>query len=106
MAHAVAGALASRGVDARIVGGPGGVRHAIELGRDDRRTSAVVTIGEGGAVDLEVVERIAEENADLPQFVMVPDHAASAVPVGRSVHRARSFTGLVHEVLAVAARPA
>ena len=36
---------------------------------------------------------------------MVPDRASAAVPIGRSVHRARSFTGLVHEVLAVASRP-
>jgi MerR family transcriptional regulator, light-induced transcriptional regulator len=105
VAHAVAGALAARGVDARIVGGPSGPHHAIELVAMTR-TAAVVMIGEGSVVDLAVVERIAEANADLPQFVMVPDRAADAVPLGRSVHRARSFTGLVHEVLAVAARPA
>lgn len=104
VAHAVAGALAARGVDARIVGGPGGAHHAIELVAMTR-TRAVVTIGEGGSVDLGVVERIGQEHPELPQFVMVPDHAAHAVPLGRSVHRARSFTGLVHEVLAVATRP-
>jgi DNA-binding transcriptional MerR regulator len=105
VAHAVAGALASHGVDARIVGGPGGVHHAFELVAMTR-ARAVVTIGEGSQVDLEVVQRIAEEHSDLPQFVMVPDRASAAVPVGRSVHRARSFTGLVHEVLAVTGRPA
>ncbi|WP_051639736.1 MerR family transcriptional regulator [Cellulomonas sp. URHE0023] len=101
VAHAVAGALASHGVDARIVGGPGGVRHAFELVAMTR-TRAVVTIGQGPEVNLEVVERIADLHAELPQFVMVSDRASAAVPVGRSVHRARSFTGLVHEVLAVA----
>ncbi|WP_051274858.1 MerR family transcriptional regulator [Cellulomonas sp. URHD0024] len=104
VAHAVAGALASHGVDARIVGGPVGVHHAFELVAMTR-TRAVVTIGEGMHVDLEVVQRIAQEHAELPQFVMVPDHATAAVPVGRSVHRAHSFTGLVHEVLAVTRRP-
>lgn len=104
VAHAVAGALASHGVDARIVGGPGGVHHAFELVAMTR-TRAVVTIGEGHQVDLEVVERIAEQHAELPQFVMVPDRASASVPLGRSVHRAHSFTGLVHEVLAVTSRP-
>ncbi|WP_426592987.1 MerR family transcriptional regulator [Cellulomonas sp. McL0617] len=103
VAHAVAGALASHGVDARIVGGPGDAHHAFELVAMTR-TRAVITIGEGQQVDLDVVERIAEQHAELPQFVMVPDVASAAVPLGRSVHRARSFTGLVHEVLAVTGR--
>jgi hypothetical protein len=66
------------------------------------RARAVVTIGERADADLEVVDRLASEQPDLPQFVMVPDGAAGAVPLGRSVHRARTFTGLLHEVLAVA----
>ncbi len=101
VAHAVAGALASHGVDARIVGGPADAHHAIELVAMTR-PRAVITIGEGTEVDLDVVARIAQDPADVPQFVMVPERAAHAVPLGRSVHRARSFTGLVHEVLAVA----
>jgi len=105
VAHAVAGALAVQGVDARIVGGPVGARHAMELVAMTR-TRAVVTLGVRAEVDLELVERIAAEQPGLPQFVMVPDSAAHAVPLGRSVSRARSFTGLVHEVLAVTVRPA
>ncbi|MET0788285.1 MAG: MerR family transcriptional regulator [Cellulomonas sp.] len=100
-AHALAGALAARGVDARIVGGPVGAHHAVELVAMTR-ARAVVTLGERADADLEVVERLAHEQPDLPQFVMVPEGAAQAVPVGRSVHRARTFTGLLHEVLAVA----
>jgi hypothetical protein len=101
VAHVLAGALATHGVDARIVGGPVGPHHAVEL-TAMTRARAVVTLGERVDVDLEVVDRLASEQPDLPQFVMVPDRAAGAVPLGRSVHRARSFTGLLHEVLAVA----
>ena len=101
VAHVLAGALAAQGVDARIVGGPVGPHHAVEL-TAMTRARAVVTLGERVDVDLEVVDRLAREQPDLPQFVMVPDRAAGAVPLGRSVHRARTFTGLLHEVLAVA----
>ena len=55
-----------------------------------------------GQLNVRLVDRLAREQPDLPQFVMVPDRAAGAVPLGRSVHRARTFTGLLHEVLAVA----
>ena len=78
-----------------------GPHHAVEL-TAMTRARAVVTLGERVDVDLEVVDRLASEQPDLPQFVMVPDRAAGAVPLGRSVHRARTFTGLLHEVLAVA----
>ena len=101
VAHVLAGALAAQGVDARIVGGPVGPHHAVEL-TAMTRARAVVTLGERIDADLEVVDRLASEQPDLPQFVMVPDRAAGAVPLGRSVHRARTFTGLLHEVLAVA----
>lgn len=101
VAHVLAGALAAQGVDARIVGGPVGPHHAVEL-TAMTRARAVVTLGERIDADLDVVDRLAREQPDLPQFVMVPDRAAGAVPLGRSVHRARTFTGLLHEVLAVA----
>ncbi|GEK22202.1 MerR family transcriptional regulator [Cellulomonas xylanilytica] len=101
VAHVLAGALAEQGVDARIVGGPVGPHHAVEL-TAMTRARAVVTLGERVDVDLDVVDRLAREQPDLPQFVMVPDAAAAAVPLGRSVHRARTFTGLLHEVVAVA----
>ncbi|WP_315095655.1 MerR family transcriptional regulator [uncultured Cellulomonas sp.] len=101
VAHALAGALAAEGVDARIVGGPVGAHHAVELAVMTR-ARAVVTLGSRVDADLEVVDRLAREQPDLLQFVMVPDAAAGAVPLDRSVHRARTFTGLLHEVLAVA----
>ncbi|MDM7854270.1 MerR family transcriptional regulator [Cellulomonas alba] len=101
VAHAVAAALASHGVDARIVGGPLAPHHGVELATMTR-ARATVLVGERTDADLAVVERLAADRADLPQFVMLPDAAAAGLPLGRSVHRARSFPGLVHEVLAVA----
>ena len=58
VAHALAGALAAHGVDARIVGGPVGPHHAVELAAMTR-ARAVVTIGQRADADLEVVERLA-----------------------------------------------
>lgn len=102
VAHAIAGALAAHDVDARIVGGPVGAHHVAELVAMTR-ARAVITLGRRADADLEIVDRLARDQPELPQFVMVPDAAAGAVPLGRSVHRARTFTGLLHEVLAVAA---
>jgi hypothetical protein len=50
-----------------------------------------------------MVAALAEGRPDLPVYVMVPDTAASAVPLGHQVHRVRTFAGLLHEVLAVVA---
>ncbi|WP_231495982.1 MerR family transcriptional regulator [Cellulomonas sp. HZM] len=102
VAHALAAALAAGGVDARVVGGPARGAHTAEL-VTMTRARAVVTICTSGAPDLAVVEHLAEQRPDVPQFVMVPDAAAADLPLGHAVHRARSFTGLLHETLAVAA---
>jgi hypothetical protein len=98
--HALAAALAADGVDARIVGGPVGPNHAVEL-VVMTRAAAVVTVGRRLDPDLAVVTRLAHDRPDVPQFVSLPAAASHAVPFERSVHLARSFTGLLHEVLAV-----
>ncbi|MGY4643371.1 MerR family transcriptional regulator [Cellulomonas sp. URHB0016] len=98
--HALAAALADEGVDARIVGGPVGPHHAVEL-VTMTRAAAVVTVGRRLDPDLGVVTRLAHDRPDVPQFVMLPPAASEAVPFERSVHVTRSFTGLLHEVLAV-----
>lgn len=102
VAHALAGSLVEHGVDGRLVGGPVTAHHASELVAMTR-ARAVVTIGRRPEPDLGVVVRLAQERPDLPQFVMLPDSAQRHVPVQAHVHRARTFTGLLHEVLAVAA---
>ncbi len=105
VAHALAAALVDGGVDARLVAGPVSTRHAGELALMTR-ARAVVTVSEAPAPDLSVVAALARERDDLPQFVMVPEVAGERVPLDRSVHRARTLTGLVHEVLAVVAQAA
>lgn len=102
VAHALAAALVGHGVDGRLVGGPVGTRHAAELVAMTR-ARAVVTVGRRPDPDLAVVASLARERPDLAQFVMLPETAHQHVPVERHVHRARTFTGLLHEVLAVAA---
>lgn len=102
LTHALAAALVVGQVDARIVGGPTGPRQAAEL-VVMTRPRAVVTVARREDADLSVVARLADEHPEVPQFVMVPESVQADVPLGRSVHRARSFHGLLHEVLAVAA---
>jgi MerR family transcriptional regulator, light-induced transcriptional regulator len=101
LAHVVATALAVEGIDARIVGGPAGPRQAAEL-VVMTRPRAVVTVAPHPDPDLSVVGRLAQDHPDVPQFVMIPEVMRVEVPVEPSVHRARTFPGLVHEVLAVA----
>lgn len=98
-AHSIAAALATRGVDARVVSGAVTARHAVEL-TAMTRASATVTVTDGPAPELSAVERLAAERPEVPQYVMLPDAAAELLPLGRSVHRARTVPGVVHEVVA------
>jgi transposase-like protein len=100
--HVLAGALADAGVDARVVAGPTGRHRLLEIATMTS-PSAVVLTSEVPAPDLDMVAALAEGRPDLPVYVMVPDTAASAVPLGHQVHRVRTFAGLLHEVLAVVA---
>lgn len=103
LVHALTAALVAAGIDARAVGGPTSVHHALEL-VVMTRPSAVVTVSRRAEVDLSPVAEIARAHPTLAQFVMLPD-GAPAVPAGSSVARSRTFRGLLHEVLAVAASP-
>ncbi|WP_454049642.1 MerR family transcriptional regulator [Cellulomonas sp. Marseille-Q8402] len=98
--HVLAGALADAGVDARVVAGPTGRHRLLEIAAMTS-PSAVVLSSELPAPDLALVAAVADQHPDLPVFVMVPDGAADAVPLGRQVHRVRTVPGLVHEVVAV-----
>ena len=104
LTHALAAALVQRGVDARVVGGPLSGRHAVELVAMTR-ARALVTVVQQHAPDLSFVARLADERPEVPHFVMLPDAAVELLPLGRSVHRARTFTGLLHEVLAAVGGP-
>lgn len=98
--HVLAGALADAGVDARVVAGPTGRHRLLEIAAMTS-PSALVLSSELPAPDLALVAAVAEQHPELPVFVMVPDEAAAAVPLGRQVHRVRTVPGLVHEVVAV-----
>ncbi|GAA4627580.1 MerR family transcriptional regulator [Cellulomonas oligotrophica] len=102
LAHALAAALAVAGVDARTVGGPVSSRHAGEL-VVMTRPGALVTVTSRDEPDLGVVAWLAREHPGLAQFVMVPDAAVERVPLDRTVHRSRSFRGLLHECVAAVA---
>jgi len=98
--HVLAAALAVRGVDARVVAGPVEPHRMVEIAAMTR-PAAIVLVTERTDADLAVIGALAQAQPDVPQFVVLPDGAAADMPLGRSVHRARSFTGLLHEVLAV-----
>jgi len=98
--HVLAAALAARGVDARVVAGPVEPHRTVEIAAMTR-PAAVVLVTDRTDADLTVIGALAQAQPDVPQFVVLPDGAAGDLPLGRLVHRARSFTGLLHEVLAV-----
>lgn len=99
--HVLAAALAERGVDSRVITGPLEARRVQELALMARPV-AVVMLSELATPDLGIVAELHASSPDLPVFVAIADdRAAEGLPVGRSIHRARSFTGLLHEVLAV-----
>jgi DNA-binding transcriptional MerR regulator len=98
--HVLAAALAERGVDARVVAGRVEAHRMLEIAAMTR-PAAFVLVTERTDADLTVVGALAQAQPSVPQFVVVPEGAATGVPLGHSVHRPRSFTGLFHEVLAV-----
>jgi hypothetical protein len=101
--HALAAALTDRGVDARVLAGPVDRHRVLELAVMVRPV-AVALVGQQAGADLAIIGDLHDAQPDLPVFVgLVDDEAAATLPLDRSVHRARSFTGLLHEVLAVSA---
>ncbi|MFC6508140.1 MerR family transcriptional regulator [Promicromonospora citrea] len=100
-AHALAAALAAQGSMARIVTGPASTHRSVELVTMVRPTAVVLATTQNKP-DLDVVHAVNESYPDLPIFVgLRADAAASDLPFGPTVQRVRSFTGLLHEVLAV-----
>lgn len=100
-AHALAAALGAQGAMARIVTGAATAHRSLELVTMVRPAAiAVVTMQPRPVLD--VVHTLHEANPDLPIFVgFANDEAASALPLAPTVQRVRSFTGLLHEALAV-----
>lgn len=101
-AHALAAALVAHGVTARVVTGPAGAHRSIELVTMVQPV-AVVTVSGLTQPPWHLVEAIHEAHPSLPIFVgLGREQDETAVPLAHQVHRARSFPGLLHEVLAVA----
>jgi transposase-like protein len=98
--HVLAGALGDAHVDARVVAGPVGRRRLLEI-VTMTSPSAVVLQSEQESPDLDMADALATERPDLPLYLMLGDTAAATAPLGRAVQRFRSFTGLLHELLAV-----
>ncbi|PJI94864.1 MerR family transcriptional regulator [Luteimicrobium subarcticum] len=102
VAHVLAAALVAHGVTARVVMGPAGAHRSIELVTMVRPV-AVVTVSSLTQPPWQLVDAIHDAFPELSVFVgLGRDQDDAQVPVAREVHRVRSFTGLLHEVLAVA----
>ncbi|MDQ2625306.1 MAG: MerR family transcriptional regulator, partial [Actinomycetota bacterium] len=91
-----------REVGARVVTGPVHARHLVEL-CSMVKPAALVVLSDRANADLGVVPQIHDALDELDIFVgTVDEDAARRLPLRRNVHRARSFSGLLHEVTAVA----
>ena len=100
-AHALAASLGAHGAMARIVTGPANVHRTLEL-VTMVRPAAVAMVTTQARPDLGIVHATHEANPSLPVFVGLPsDDAAGDLPLAATVHRVRSFPGLLHELLAV-----
>lgn len=100
-AHTLAAALTSKGKTARIVTGPASTRRSLELVTMVRPATMVLATTQRRP-DLDLVHAVHEGFPDLPIFVgLRRDDAASDLPLAPQVQRVRSFTGLLHEVLAI-----
>ncbi|KZM35103.1 MerR family transcriptional regulator [Oerskovia enterophila] len=100
-AHALAAALGAQGAMARIVTGSATMHRSLELVAMVR-PAAVAVVTTQPRPDLDVVRTVHEANPDLPIFVgLQNDEAATGLPLAATVQRVRSFTGLLHEALAV-----
>lgn len=100
-AHALAAALTAKGATVRIVTGPASTHRSLELVTMVRPAALVLATSQRRP-DLDVVHAVHEGFPELPIVVgLSRDDAAGELPLAPSVQRVRSFTGMLHEVLAV-----
>lgn len=103
LVHVMATALQERGVRARVLSSTTG-RAAVEALRRVRPDAVLVQTGTEGADPARLVEAVrvvVEVGGDVPVFVQGDDVHALDLPVAASVHRVRTLTGTLHELLAV-----
>lgn len=100
-AHALAASLLSHGAVVRIVTGPANEHRVLEVVAMVRPRVAVM-VTDLMYPELGLVHAIHQANPDLPILVgLKADVAAAELPLAPSVVRVRSFSALLHEVLAV-----
>lgn len=100
-AHALAAALTAKGATVRIVTGPASTHRSLELVTMVRPAALVLATSQRRP-DLAVVHAVNEGFPELPIVVgLSRDDAAGELPLSATVQRVRSFTGMLHEVLAV-----
>ncbi|MCL3859972.1 MerR family transcriptional regulator [Actinotalea sp. K2] len=100
--HVLATALQESGVRARVLTG-GGAR-AVTSAVSTVQPSAVlvhVPDSEGQEGHADLLTSVVETDRDLPLFVHRAGSAPLSIPSGAAVHRVRTMTGALHEILAV-----
>lgn len=100
-AHVVAAALQAHGVRARVLSSsaPGVVADVV--GRIDPAAILLETAGgEGGISVAHVVRAVVAVRPSLPIFVHHVAAASTDLPVAANIHRVRTLTGALHEILA------
>lgn len=101
--HVLATALQSHGVQTRVLGG-GRLASVAEAIGQLTPSAVLLEVGAGAAGSAraaEVVRTVAEVDRDVTVFLHREGSAPVDVPASRSVHRVRTLTGALHEVLAV-----
>lgn len=100
-AHALAAASELEGEPAGVLPPGCGATQLIAT-VEAHRPRAVVILGLPGETDREVVQALHRAEPDLHVFVSAGDgDVVDGLPWGARVHRVRTFTGALHEVLAV-----
>ncbi len=99
--HALAAALGAHNATGTIVTGPVSRHRTLEL-VTMVRPAAVAMMTTQTRPDLGLVRDVHDANPDLQLFVsLLADDVADEIPLAPTVHRVRSFPGLLHELLAV-----
>lgn len=103
LVHVLAAALQGRGVPTRVLSAGGSDTVGTAIARL-RPSAVVIHVGpdeEEAARAHRVIRAVGEANPTLPVFVHREGAAAFAAPASARVHRVRTMTGALHEVLAV-----
>ena len=102
LAHVLAAALQGHGVRARVLSGAGAAAASTVV--DQVRPAAVVLDIDPGVADADagaVIHAVATAAPSMPLYVHRAGAGMVDLPVSATVHRVRTVTGALHEILAV-----